>query len=266
MSKTFATLGMSLNGFIAGPNSRPDNPLGDGGTRIHEWVYGVEAWRARQNVNGGRTNQDDDIVRENFTRAGAYIMGRHMFAEGEVGWSDPPPFRAPVFVLTHTPRDPWIRQGGTTFTFVTEGIDTALALARQVSQDKDVQISGGADTVRQFFNAGLLDELQIHLAPLVLGAGVRLFAGSSSGQQMSTRMDRTVGGRPGRVGRQERTWRCFSRSRCQRRTVSGRTRSRSRRRTSRGNDVRSAARKARSSGANLTLVPAPSCRSRTVIW
>lgn len=181
MSKVFASLGMSLDGFIAGPNSRPDNPLGDGGMRIHEWVFGVESWRERQSIGGGQTNQDDDIVQENFTRAGAYIMGRQMFAEGEAGWPDPPPFRAPVFVLTHTPREPWVRQGGTTFTFVTEGIGSALAQARKAAGAKDVQISGGADTVRQFIAAGLLDELQIHLAPLVLGSGVRLFDGVSPG-------------------------------------------------------------------------------------
>lgn len=179
MSKVFASLGMSLDGFIAGPNSRPDNPLGDGGMRIHEWVFGVESWRARQSIDGGQTNQDDTIVQENFSRAGAYIMGRQMFAEGEVGWPDPPPLRAPVFVLTHTPREPWVRQGGTTFTCVTEGIDSALAQARKAAGDKDVQISGGADVVRQFIDAGLLDELQIHLAPLVLGSGVRLFDGVS---------------------------------------------------------------------------------------
>ncbi|MFE2341145.1 dihydrofolate reductase family protein [Streptomyces sp. NPDC059431] len=179
MSKVFASLGMSLDGFIAGPGSSPDNPLGDGGMRIHEWVFDVESWRSRQGIEGGRTNQDDAIVRENFSRAGAYIMGRQMFAEGEAGWSDPPPFRAPVFVLTHTPREPWVRQGGTTFTFVTDGIDSALAQARKAAGDKDVQVSGGADAVRQFLDAGLLDELQIHLAPLVLGSGVRLFDGVS---------------------------------------------------------------------------------------
>ncbi|MFE0699291.1 dihydrofolate reductase family protein [Streptomyces sp. NPDC058872] len=179
MSKVFASLGMSLDGFIAGPGARPGNPLGDGGTRIHEWVYDVETWRARQNVEGGRAEQDDDVVRENFDRSGAYVMGRRMFAEGEVGWPDPPPFRAPVFVLTHTPREPWVRQGGTTFAFVTDGIHSALDQARKAAAGKDVQISGGAETVRQFIEAGLLDELQIHLAPLVLGAGVRLFDGVS---------------------------------------------------------------------------------------
>jgi len=111
-------------------------------------------------------------------------MGRRMFDEGEfgwmfdegqVGWPDPPPFRAPVFVLTHRAREPWVRQGGTTFTFVTDGIENALEQARAAAGDKDVQIAGGADIIRQFIEAGMLDELQIHLAPVLLGDGVRLF-------------------------------------------------------------------------------------------
>lgn len=106
-------------------------------------------------------------------------MGRQMFAEGEVGWPDPPPFRAPVFVLSPIPREPWARQGGKTFTFVADGIARAPARAREAAGGKDVQISGGADTVRQFIAAGLLDELQLHIAPVILGAGVRLFDGVS---------------------------------------------------------------------------------------
>ncbi|MEV7520766.1 dihydrofolate reductase family protein [Streptomyces sp. NPDC091371] len=169
-----------MDGFIAGPNAEPGNPLGDGGDRIHEWIFDVEAWRERQSMKGGRGgNPDDGVVRELFSRAGAYVMGRRMFAEGELGWADPPPFRAPVFVLTHTPREPWVRQGGTTFTFVTDGPEAALARAREAAGDKDVQISGGADTVRQYLNAGLVDELRVHLAPVLLGAGTRLFDGVS---------------------------------------------------------------------------------------
>ncbi|MFC8342257.1 dihydrofolate reductase family protein [Streptomyces sp. NPDC057280] len=175
MSKVFASLGMSLDGFIAGPEAGPDNPLGNGGLRIHAWVEDVESWRERQSMAGGQSNADDEIVRENFDRAGAYVMGRRMFDEGERGWPDPPPFRAPVFVLTSTPREPWVRQGGTTFTFVTEGVESALAQAHEAAAGKDVQISGGAHTVRQYLAAGLLDELQLHLAPIVLGKGVRLF-------------------------------------------------------------------------------------------
>ncbi|MET9133598.1 dihydrofolate reductase family protein [Streptomyces antibioticus] len=179
MSKVFASLGLSLDGFIAGPNAGPDNPLGDGGLRIHEWVENIESWRERQSMAGGQSNADDEIVRENFNRAGAYVMGRRMFDEGERGWPDPPPFRAPVFVLTSTPREPWVRQGGTTFTFVAEGVESALSRAREAAAGKDVQISGGAHTVRQYLDAGLVDELQIHLAPIVLGKGVRLFDGVS---------------------------------------------------------------------------------------
>jgi dihydrofolate reductase len=177
LSMVFASLGMSLDGFIAGPNAGPDNALGDGGGRIHQWMYRVEAWRERQTLSGGEAGRDAELVEENYNRAGAYVMGRRMFDEGEVGWPDPPPFRAPVFVLTHNPREPWERQGGTTFSFVTDGPDSALDRARRAAGEKDVQVAGGAQTVAQFLNAGLLDELEIHLAPVLLGAGTRLFDG-----------------------------------------------------------------------------------------
>ncbi|MEU7011305.1 dihydrofolate reductase family protein [Streptomyces sp. NPDC046332] len=124
---------------------------------------------------GGQSKADDESVRENFNRAAAYVMGRRTFDEGERGWPDPPQFRAPVFVLTSTPREPWVRQGGTTFTFVTEDVEFALARAREAAAGKDVQIPGGAHTVRQYLDAGLVDELQIHLSPIVLSKGVRLF-------------------------------------------------------------------------------------------
>jgi dihydrofolate reductase len=175
MGTVHASLGMSLDGFIAGPNAGPDNALGDGGMRIHRWVYELEAWRERQGLAGGRTNQDDEVSKETYSRTGAFVMGRRMFDEGEVGWPDPPPFQAPVFVLTNHPREPWVRQGGTTFTFVTEGPESALEQAKAAAGDKDVQIAGGANTIQQFLEGGLLDELQIHLAPVLLGDGVRLF-------------------------------------------------------------------------------------------
>ena len=128
-------------------------------------------------MDGGRVGQDDDLVKEVFGRTGAFVMGRRMFDEGEVGWPDPPPFRAPVFVLTHQSREPWVRQGGTSFTFVTDGIEHAVAQARAAAGDKDVQVSGGASTVQQALNAGLVGELQLHLAHVLLGDGVRLFEG-----------------------------------------------------------------------------------------
>jgi dihydrofolate reductase len=177
MGTVHASLGMSLDGFVAGPNAGPNNPLGDGGMRIHRWVYDLEAWRERQSLQGGKTNADNEVSRETYARTGAFVMGRRMFDEGEVGWPDPPPFRAPVFVLTNRAREPWVRQGGTTFTFVTDGVESALKQARAAAGEKDVLISGGADTIGQFVEAGLLDELQIHLAPVLLGEGVRLFEG-----------------------------------------------------------------------------------------
>ncbi|WP_149182029.1 dihydrofolate reductase family protein [Streptomyces sp. TRM49041] len=189
MDKVFASLGMSLDGFIAGPHAGPGNPLGDGGARIHQWMYGVEAWRERHGMTGGETSRSGLVVAENFDRAGAYVMGRRMFDEGERAWPDPPPFQAPVFVLTTSARDAWVRQG-TVFTYVTDGIEAALEEARAVAGDKDVQISGGAHTVRQYLNAGLLDELEIHLAPLLLGDGIRLFDGVDP--DLTLEVDRVV--------------------------------------------------------------------------
>jgi dihydrofolate reductase len=175
MGKVYADMGMSLDGYVAGPNAGPHNALGDGGMLLHRWVFDLESWRERQSLPGGRTNQDDEIVKEKNARNGAFVMGRRMFDEGEVGWPDPPPFRAPVFVLTHHAREPWVRQGGTTFTFVTDGIESAVEQAKAAAGDKDVQIAGGANVVQQCVKAGLLDELQIHLAPVLLGDGIRLF-------------------------------------------------------------------------------------------
>ena len=175
MAQVVVYMGMSLDGYVAGPNAGPENPLGDGGMRIHRWIYDLEAWRERQSLAGGQTNPDDEVVKESYERVGAYVMGRRMFDEGEVNWPDPPPFRAPVFVLTNHDREPWVRQGGTTFTFVTEGIESALERAREAAGDKDVRISGGANVIQQYLSAGLVDEVFIHLAPVLLGEGVRLF-------------------------------------------------------------------------------------------
>jgi dihydrofolate reductase len=178
MTQVFASLGISLDGFVAGPNAGPENPLGDGGQAIHNWMYRVEAWRERLSRSGGEVgNRDNELIEENFARAGAYVMGRRMLDEGEVSWPDPPPFRAPVFVVTHDAREPWERQGGTTFRFVSDGIESAVRQAREPAGDKDVQVSGGANTVQQALNAGLLDLLEVHLAPVLLGDGVRLLDG-----------------------------------------------------------------------------------------
>jgi dihydrofolate reductase len=148
VSKVIVDMGMSLDGFIAGPNAGPGNPLGDGGMRIHQWTFDVEAWRERQSLRGGKTNRDHEVVEEANARVEAFVMGRRMFDEGEVGWPDPPPFRAPVFVLTKDAREPWVRQGGTTFTFVTDGIERAIEQARAAAGGKDVRIAGGANAVK----------------------------------------------------------------------------------------------------------------------
>jgi dihydrofolate reductase len=175
MGKVYVELGISLDGFIAGPDARPDKPLGDRGAEIHEWVYSLRSWRQLLGIPGGESGPDDDIVRASAARAGAYVMGRRMFDEGELGWPVEAPFHRPVFVLTHRAREAWVRPGGTTFHFVTEGIARALEQARAAAGREDVRIAGGADVVGQYLQAGLVDELRLHVAPVLLGGGVRLF-------------------------------------------------------------------------------------------
>jgi dihydrofolate reductase len=176
MSKVFISVGMSLDGFLAGPNGGPKNPLGDGGTDIHQWVFNTKAFLERHGAEGGETKgHDNQIVEEIFRRAGAYIMGRRMFDEGEVNWPEDAPFRSPVFVVTHQSRDPWKRKGGTTFYFSNDTIHNALRNAKQAAGNKDVRIAGGANLIQQCLNAGLVDELRVHLAPIFLRKGVRFF-------------------------------------------------------------------------------------------
>jgi dihydrofolate reductase len=176
---------MSLDGFIAGPNRTVEQPLGDGGERLHEWIFGLASFRERHGRSGGERNADDEVVRETLDTAGAVLMGRRMFSGGEGPWEDDPvadgwwgddpPFRVPVFVLTHHARETVAKQGGTSFIFVTDGLESALAQAREAAGDKDVSVAGGASLVQQCIAAGLLDEMQIHLVPVFLGGGVRLF-------------------------------------------------------------------------------------------
>ncbi|MFI7616738.1 dihydrofolate reductase family protein [Nonomuraea terrae] len=178
MGKVFFDLAMSLDGYIAGPGARPGNPLGDGGERLHTWMYRTAAFmKLIGRGNGGETGPDDDLVRRTIERAGASVMGRRMFDEGEVGWPEEAPFHHPVFVVTSRAREPWVRKGGTTFTFVTDGVESALAQAKAAAGGKDVRVSGGANLVRQCLAAGAVDEGVIHLAPVLLGAGIRLFDG-----------------------------------------------------------------------------------------
>ncbi|MBA2686399.1 MAG: dihydrofolate reductase family protein [Gemmatimonadaceae bacterium] len=175
MSKVFFDVGMSLDGYIAGPNRGPKNPLGDGGPAMHEWIVRTATFREIQHLGeGGETGSDDERVKQLFGRAGAHVMGRNMFEEGEANWPEEAPFHAPVFVLTHDQRAPWVRTGGTTFYFVTDGIESALAQARAAAQGKDVRIAGGAYTIKEYLHAGHIDEFTLHLAPMLLGEGVRL--------------------------------------------------------------------------------------------
>jgi dihydrofolate reductase len=170
-----AHMSMSVDGFVAGPRAGPGNPLGDDGDRIQDWMYDLAAFAEAQGGDGGVRDDDDAVLRERFDRPGAVVMGRAMFDEGEEPWGNEPPFHAPVFVVTHRARDPLHRAGGTTFTFVTGGLDEAVRLARQAAGDRDVNIAGGAQTVRDAVAANLIDELELHLVPLLFGTGVRLF-------------------------------------------------------------------------------------------
>ncbi|MEV5807686.1 dihydrofolate reductase family protein [Streptomyces parvulus] len=172
-----ADLAITLDGYVAGPNVSRDNPGGDGAERIFDWIHTLASWRERQGMAGGAENRDSELVREWFDATGAVVMGRTMYDLGEEFWGDNPPFRTPVFVLTHRPRPTLVKEGGTTFHFVTEGIHSALVRARAAAGDRNVDIGGGADTVRQYLAAGLVDELQLHVVPVLLGGGLRLFEG-----------------------------------------------------------------------------------------
>jgi len=174
VAKVFADITMSLDGFVAGPNDGPELPLGEGGERLHEWVFGLASWREPHGLPGGETNRDSEILDEAQNAAGAIVIGRRMFDNAD-GWGDNPPFHKPVFVLTHEAREQVAKEGGTTFTFVNDGIESALEQAKAAAGDKDVSVAGGANTIQQYLRAGLLDEIQIHVAPLLLGGGRRLF-------------------------------------------------------------------------------------------
>ncbi|MFG3131258.1 dihydrofolate reductase family protein [Streptomyces tendae] len=172
-----ADLAITLDGYVAGPNVTLENPGGDGGEPIFDWIHTLASWRERQGMTGGEENRDSELMREWFDATGAVVMGRMMYDTGEEFWGDDPPFRTPVFVLTHRPRPTLVKEGGTTFTFVTDGIHSALEQAGAAAGDRNVDIGGGADTVRQYLAAGLVDELQLHVVPTLLGDGLRLFEG-----------------------------------------------------------------------------------------
>ena len=190
MSKLRFRISMSLDGFIAGPNQSLKDPLGVGGMRLHEWVFPLRAWRGVHGLEGGKVNESNRIVEESVAGIGATIMGRHMFG-GHPGpwdsgspwngwWGANPPFHHPVFVLTHHAREPLALEGGTTFTFVTGGIQAALDQAQKAAGGKDVALAGGAQAAQQYLAAGLVDEMDINLVPVLLGSGERLFDGVGS--------------------------------------------------------------------------------------
>ena len=182
MSSVTCQISISLDGFVAGPNQSVEDPIGEGGMRLHEWVFKTDSWRGQHGLEGGERTVDSEVVDEIVQGVGAYVMGRKMFGGGDgvwdetwTGWwGEDPPFHAPVFVLTHHPREPLSMQGGTTFTFVTDGIESALEQARTAADGRDVAIAGGASAVRQYLAAGMLDELYRHIVPIVLRAGERL--------------------------------------------------------------------------------------------
>lgn len=185
MSKLRFRISMSLDGFVAGPNQSLQEPLGVGGEQLHEWVFPLEAWRRPHGLEGGVANESTPVMEEELANIGATIMGRNMFGGGPGPWDEAnpwdgwwgrnPPFRHPVFVLTHHAREPLVMEGGTSFTFVTDGIESALDQARRAAGGKDVALAGGADAARQYLRAGLVDEMQVHTVPLLLGGGERLF-------------------------------------------------------------------------------------------
>ncbi|MET8229778.1 dihydrofolate reductase family protein [Micromonospora sp. NPDC005298] len=185
MGMVSSQLSISLDGYVAGPEQSRQDPLGRGGLGLHEWVFGLDTWRAQHGLSGGDRGVDADVVEEMTRDIGAYVMGRRMFGGGDGPWDetwqgwwgDDPPFRTPVFVLSHHQRAPLVMRGGTEFRFVTDGIESALRQAREAAGDRRVSIAGGASTVRQYLAAGLIDTLQLHLVPIVLGGGERLFDG-----------------------------------------------------------------------------------------
>ncbi|MGZ4057206.1 MAG: dihydrofolate reductase family protein [Bacteroidia bacterium] len=177
MSKIIFDSAISLDGFFAGDNRSPENPMGGVSAQIHSWMFNQKAFWEYLGVEGGKEDgPDDKLIRETIERTGAFIMGKRMFEEGEVSWPNDL-YKADVYVLTHEKREPWVQKGTTTFYFINDGIESALNKAKQSAKGKDVRIQGGANTIQQFLNAGLVDECLIHIAPVFLGSGIRLFEG-----------------------------------------------------------------------------------------
>ncbi|HEV7770327.1 MAG TPA: dihydrofolate reductase family protein [Solirubrobacterales bacterium] len=200
MAKLRFEISISLDGFVAGPNQSVEHPLGEGGEQLHEWVVALEAWRRRHGREGGEVNASSGIIEEALDNVGATVMGRGMFGGGpgpwgdepwQGWWGDDPPFHTPVFVLTHHPREPLPKQGGTTFYFVSDGIEAALEQAKEAAGGRDVHLGGGADVAQQYLKAGLIDELRLNLVPILLGDGARLFDSLAPGD-FQLQLDRVL--------------------------------------------------------------------------
>lgn len=185
MSKLRCHISISADGFVAGPNQSEENPLGEGGMALHEWVVKLAAWREPHGRDGGEVNASSEIFEAAAGNTGAVIMGRNMFGPVRGPWTEPlwngwwgdePPFHVPVFVLTHYEREP-LTLGETTFHFVTEGPERAVELAGEAAGDEDVSVGGGGETIQQLIRAGLLDELLVNQVPVILGGGTRLLDG-----------------------------------------------------------------------------------------
>jgi len=187
MSKVrVAGFSVSLDGYGAGPEQSLQDPLGKGGEELHRWFFGTKTFQAMFGKDEGSEGVDEDYARRSMENFGAFILGRNMFGpvrgewpdENWKGWwGDNPPYHTPTFILTHFPRDPIVMEGGTTFIFVTDGIESALEQARAAAGDRDVKIGGGVSTVRQYLQAGLIDELHFAFSPVMLGQGEAMFAG-----------------------------------------------------------------------------------------
>ena len=184
MPKVKFQMSMSLDGYVAGPNQSEENPLGEGGEELHEWMFNLKSWREAHGKEGGIESESSAVADEITADIGAGIMGRNMFGPIKRGpwdeswkgwWGDDPPYHSPVYVVTHHPREPVEMEGGTTFHFVTDGIESALEQARDAAGDQDIAIHGGAATIQQYLAAGLVDEVAVNISPVLLGAGERLF-------------------------------------------------------------------------------------------
>jgi dihydrofolate reductase len=187
MSKLRCHISVSADGYVAGPDQSVESPLGEGGEQLHDWAVSLAAWRAPHEKQGGEVNASSQVMAESLANVGAGVMGRNMFGPigggdwGDGGWKgwwgDDPPYHNDVYVVTHHAREPVEMAGGTTYHFVTDGIERALERAKESAGDQDIRLWGGADIINQYLAAGLLDELELHIVPRLLGGGARLFEG-----------------------------------------------------------------------------------------